>query len=121
MRGGVVEVIGPVTRGRYGERPIRAGRVGLRGESRVVARVCVRGRQGGDRRALGSVLVDRASGQRDVGRRFVDKIVDRDGDDLGVRVAAGIRGLDRDVVGCRGLEVDIGTGRDTRSPSLKSR
>ena len=60
-----------------------------------------------------SILVDRSAGQRDIGGVLVDQIIDREGDDFRIGVAAGIGGLDRDVVGLIGLEVDGCARRNT--------
>ena len=68
--------------------------------------------QDGRDRSLGGVLVDRTAGQRDVGRRLVDQVVDRDRDDFGVRIARSIGRLDREVMGLVGLVVDIRACRD---------
>ena len=89
-----------------------AGRIVRDGIGVRIAGVRVNCRQRGDRRARRGVLVDRATGQSNVCRVFVDQVVDRDRDNFRVGVARGIGRLDRDVVGLIGFEVDVRTRRD---------
>ena len=75
---------------------------------------CVRidgGEHRGDR-TLGRVLVHIAATKSDVGRPFVEQVIDRDRHDFRVGVATGVRYLDRDVMALCGLEINIGSGRD---------
>ena len=96
-----------------------AGGIAGDGIGVAVAGIRVDRRERGDRRTRRRVLVNRAARQRDVGRGLIDEVVDRDGDDFTVGVAGRVRGLNRDVVGLVGLEVDGGAG--SRQPAPRRR
>ena len=74
----------------------------------AVAGIGIDRAQSGNSCSGSGVLVDRSAGQRDIGRVLIDQVVDREGDDFRIGVATGIGGLDRDVMGLIGLEVDRG-------------
>ena len=72
----------------------------------------IHGAQRGDRGARRCVLVDRAAGERDVGRVLIEQVVDRDGHHFRIGVAARVGDLNRDVVRLVRFEVDVGAGCD---------